>query len=158
MTPVRRNRFVTAFLAVCILFGLSESVRAEGNEQPRDDEITVYKSPTCGCCGGWVEYLEDNGFHVTTHELTDLSGIRSELGMTDPRLLSCHTAVVGGYLVEGHVPADDIRRLLSEQPPIAGISAPGMPPLSPGMNSIEPKDYDVLSFDAQGRVELFSRY
>jgi hypothetical protein len=72
--------------------------------------------------------------------------------------MSCHTAIVDGYIVEGHVPADDIWRLLSERPAVTGISAPGMPQLSPGMNSIEPQGYDVLSFDRQGQVELFSRY
>jgi len=120
--------------------------------------ITVYKTPTCGCCTGWVDYLRDNGFQVEAHDMQSLEQTRARLGLTDPRLMSCHTAVIDGYVVEGHVPANDIRRLLSERPDVVGITAPGMPQMSPGMFSIEPKDYDVLSFDDEGNVGLFSRY
>jgi hypothetical protein len=120
--------------------------------------ITVYKTPTCGCCTGWVEYLRDNGFHVEAHDMQSLDQTKARLGLTDPRLMSCHTAVIDGYVVEGHVPADDIRRLVSEKPDVVGITAPGMPQMSPGMYSVEPKDYDVLVFDDEGNVGLFSRY
>ena len=120
--------------------------------------ITVYKTPTCGCCNGWVDYLRGNGFSVETHNMSKLTDLKARFGLTDGKLMSCHTAVVDGYLVEGHVPVDDIRRLINEKPDIVGITAPGMPQLSPGMFSLEPKDYDVLSFDKHGRVELFSRY
>ena len=120
--------------------------------------ITVYKTPTCGCCGGWVDYLRDKGFLVESHDMQTLSDIKAKLGLTDPRLMSCHTAVIDGYVVEGHVPADDIRRLVSEQPDIVGITAPGMPQMSPGMHSEIPKDYDVLGFDADGNIEVFSSY
>ena len=120
--------------------------------------VTVYKSPTCGCCTGWVDYLRDNGFEVETHDTDKLTDLKAKLGLTDGRLMSCHTAVVGGYLVEGHVPVDDIRRLIAEKPEDVGITAPGMPQMSPGMNSLEPKGYDVLSFDKAGKVKVFSRY
>jgi len=120
--------------------------------------ITVYKSPTCGCCGGWVDYLRDNGFSVETHNTEALRDIKAKFGLTDGRLMSCHTAIVDGYVVEGHVPVDDIRRLIDEKPEIVGITAPGMPQMSPGMSSLVPKGYDVLSFDAKGDTELFSRY
>lgn len=122
------------------------------------DEIVVYKSPTCGCCTGWVEYLEKNGFKVQTHNTNQLNEVKAKLGLTDGRLMSCHTAVVDGFVVEGHVPVDDIKRLLSERPNIVGITAPGMPQLSPGMHSEIPKGYDVLSFDADGRTEVYSSY
>ena len=122
------------------------------------EETVVYKSPTCGCCQGWVDYLEDNGFHVLSHETDAMDQVKARLGLLDNRLKSCHTAVVDGYIVEGHVPVNDIRRLLSEKPAIKGITAPGMPMDSPGMNSIEPRGYDVLSFDETGRVKVFSRY
>lgn len=121
-------------------------------------KITVYKTPTCGCCAAWVDYLKDNGFSVTAHDLDNLDAVKARHGLTDPRLRSCHTAVVDGYVVEGHVPAADIWRLLDKKPKITGISAPGMPQLSPGMASLEPRGYDVLSFDADGNIGLFSRY
>jgi len=120
--------------------------------------ITVYKTPACGCCTGWVDYLRDNGFQVEARDMQSLDQTKARLGLTDPRLMSCHTAVIDGYVVEGHVPAKDIRRLLSEKPDIVGITAPGMPQMSPGMYSVEPKDYDVLFFDDEGNVGLFSRY
>ncbi len=122
------------------------------------EKVTVYKTPTCGCCSGWVDHLRDNGFEVETHDLENLAGIKAQHGLTDARLMSCHTAIVGGYVVEGHVPANDIRRLLKEKPDLVGIAAPGMPLLSPGMQSDVPKNYDVLSFDRQGRISTYSRY
>lgn len=120
--------------------------------------VTVYKTPTCGCCNGWVKYLRDNGFTVETHDLSNLAALKARFGLTQKRLMSCHTAIVDGYVVEGHVPADDVRRLIHEKPDIVGITAPGMPQLSPGMFSLEPKDYDVLSFDKNGNVDIFSSY
>lgn len=122
------------------------------------ETVTVYKSPTCGCCTGWVDYMRENGFEVEAHNTDELTELKASLGLTDGRLMSCHTAVVDGYLVEGHVPVQDIRRLLAERPDVIGITAPGMPQMSPGMHSVEPKGYDVLSFDKQGNVEVFSRY
>ena len=126
--------------------------------QESGQDITVYKSPTCGCCTRWVEYLEDNGFQVETHDIVSMDEVKTKLGLTDNRLKSCHTAVVGDYIVEGHVPVADIEKLLAEQPDIKGLSAPGMPQMSPGMASIDPKGYDVYSFDSEGNIEIFSRY
>jgi len=122
--------------------------------------VTVYKTPTCGCCQAWVDYLEASGdrFNITVHDFESLDKIKADLGLTDRRLHSCHTAVIGDYLIEGHVPVMDIERLLSEKPDVIGLTAPGMPMLSPGMNSIEPKDYDVLSFDRDGNIKVYSRY
>ena len=142
-----------------MLAGMVMSVMASSTSAlAADTAITVWKSPTCGCCQGWVDYLEDNGFDVTTHDVAGLDQIKRNLGITDPALHSCHTAKVGDYLVEGHVPADDIRRMIEEKPDILGITAPGMPILSPGMHSIEPRDYDVLQFDADQNTALYSRY
>lgn len=121
-------------------------------------EITVYKTPTCGCCGAWADYMKAEGFKVETIDLADVDPIRAQHGLTDPSLKSCHTTIVDGYVVEGHVPADDVRRLLSERPEIVGLTAPGMPTYSPGMASEEPQGYDVLSFDAEGNSEVFSSY
>ena len=120
--------------------------------------ITVWKSASGGCCQQWVDYLQDEGFEVTAHNVDDVVSIKRKLGMTDPALYSCHTAKVGGYLIEGHVPASDIRRLLDDRPTLVGLTAPGMPQMSPGMLSIEPKGYDVLEFNAKLETSVFSSY
>jgi hypothetical protein len=148
-------RFISLGLLIAALFVASPWVQAQ---QAANSPVTVYKTPTCNCCSAWVEYLEDEGFAVTTHDLPDLTEIKIKYGLTDPKLASCHTAIVDGYVVEGHVPANDIRRLLRERPPLVGITAPGMPQQSPGMFSRDPKGYDVLGFDADGKVSVYSRY
>ena len=112
-------------------------------------EIQVYKSPTCGCCTKWVDHLRDNGFSVSVTELKDVTPIKMENGVPR-RLASCHTAITGGYIVEGHVPADDLHRLLSERPKISGLAVPGMPIGSPGMEGPNPERYQVLSFGVGG--------
>ena len=145
------HRFFGLTLVVLLVVAYQPAMAA-------DNEITVWKSPTCGCCQGWVDYLEDNGFHVTTHNVDALTEIKRNLGIIDPSLHSCHTAKIGDYLVEGHVPVADIKRLLKERPDALGITAPGMPMMSPGMHSIEPEGYDVLQFDAEQNTRLFSRY
>lgn len=146
---------------VTLLCGFTVSPAGAGNDAVQrlfGQPITVYKTPTCGCCSGWVDYLKQQGFKVTTHDLPDLSDIKRQHGLSDPQLASCHTALVDGYVIEGHVPADDIWRLLQQRPAVTGLTAPGMPQLSPGMMSIEPKAYDVLSFDAEGKISVFSHY
>jgi hypothetical protein len=126
-------------------------------QSDESSEITVYKTPTCGCCGKWVDHLRDNGFSVTTKEMSDLSAIKSENGV--PReFSSCHTAIVDGYVIEGHIPADVIRRLLEERPDVKGIAVPGMPAGSPGMEvssgAIQP--YAIMSFDKDGKSEVYA--
>ena len=120
--------------------------------------ITVWKSASCGCCQRWVDYLQDDGFEVIAHNVDDVVSIKQKLGITNPALYSCHTAKVGGYIIEGHVPASDIRRLLNEHPKLMGLTAPGMPQMSPGMFSIEPKGYDVLQFNEKLETSVFSSY
>ena len=122
-------------------------------------EITVYKSATCDCCKEWVTYLEEEGFLVTAIDHDDVESIKVKFGLPDPKLKSCHTAIVDGYIVEGHVPANDILRLLQERPAdIKGLSAPGMPTMSPGMASRIPKDYAVFSFTESGDTTVYSQY
>ena len=129
------------------------------NTQPKFPRITVYKSPTCGCCSGWVTYLKNEGLSVTAIDTDDVDTIKVENGLTDQKLMSCHTALVGGYVIEGHVPVADIKKLLSEKPDnIIGLTAPGMPMYSPGMASLIPKDYDVLSFNKTGETTVYSSY
>lgn len=122
-------------------------------------QMTVYKSPTCGCCAAWVTYLEEEGFSVTSVNSEDMDSIKARFGLPSSKLASCHTALVGDYLIEGHVPSSDIKRLLAENPEgVKGLTAPGMPAMSPGMGSREPKDYDVLSFTPTGETAVYSSY
>ena len=123
-----------------------------------DDEVVMYKDPNCGCCGKWAEHMREHGFKVREVATTEMGQVKGEAGV--PQALgSCHTAKVGGYVVEGHVPAADVRRMLTDKPAIAGISAPGMPMGSPGMEGPYPADrYDVVSFDAQGRAAVFANH
>lgn len=121
-------------------------------------EVVVYKSPTCGCCTAWIKHLEENGFDVKARDVPDVVPYKIEHGVT-PQLASCHTALVDGYVIEGHVPATDIRRLLETRPAVTGLSVPDMPVGSPGMEMGDRKDpYQVLSFDAEGRIEVFANY
>lgn len=117
-------------------------------------DVAVYKNAQCGCCAKWVEHLSRNGFHATTHNLASVDKIKSAHGVP-VQLASCHTAVVDGYVVEGHVPADAIQRLLKERPRIKGIAVPGMPAGSPGMEGPRVQRYDIVSFDAQGRTAIY---
>lgn len=137
---------------------LDSTTHADENGDQLLPQVTVYKSASCGCCQKWVEYLEEDGFSVVAVNHDDMNGIKAKLGIKNPQLQSCHTATIGNYVIEGHVPVSDIRRLLSEKPALAGLTAPGMPMLSPGMNSIEPKDYDVLGFRKDGSSTVFSSY
>lgn len=121
-------------------------------------EITVYKSPACGCCGKWIEHLQAAGFQVKVMETPDaneLIAVKERHGIT-PQLAACHTALVGDYVVEGHVPADVIKKMLAEHPAIRGIAVPGMPVGSPGMEGPAPQHYDVLAFDAAGHTSVYA--
>jgi hypothetical protein len=130
------------------------TVSQEAESSP---EVLVYKSPTCGCCSLWAAHLEENGFTVVTKDLADLTEIKQEAGVPAD-LFSCHTALVDGYVVEGHVPADVIRKLLEERPDVVGLAVAGMPIGSPGMEQGSRKDpYDVLTFDREGKTSVFAR-
>jgi hypothetical protein len=119
--------------------------------------VQVFKTPTCGCCGKWVEHLRAGGFSVETTDLPSLAAVKRE-NAVPAELASCHTALVEGYVVEGHVPAEDVVRLLKERPAIAGIAVPKMPIGSPGMEGPNPEAYDVISFDAGGRVGVYATH
>lgn len=119
--------------------------------------ITVYKSPTCNCCNSWVNHLRDAGFVVTAKNSVAMESIKSSAGIA-PALQSCHTALVEGYVIEGHVPANDIRRLLQERPAVTGLTVPGMPMGSPGMEGPYRDAYEVLMFDREGRTQVYASY
>jgi hypothetical protein len=120
------------------------------------DTIIVYKTPTCGCCTAWVDHAREHGFTVIAHDLDDLTAVKRQLGVP-PGRISCHTSVVRGYTVEGHVPADLIQKMLAERPRIRGLTVPGMPMGSPGMEGPWKDDYDVLAFDDAGNVTVYAR-
>lgn len=119
--------------------------------------VEVFKSPQCGCCGKWVEHLRKSGFEVTTRDIDNVPAMRKSLGMPD-EYGSCHTARIGRYLVEGHVPAQDIRRLLKENPDATGLAAPGMPQGSPGMETGIKQTYDTLLVRKDGSATVFERH
>lgn len=152
-------RYGLLFAALTTLAGCSPTDTPEHSNDATALAMTVYKSPTCGCCNSWIDYLREEGFSVDAVDRDDMDSVKASLGLTAPELKSCHTGVIDGYLIEGHVPANDIMRLLRERPTsIAGLSAPGMPMLSPGMGSREPKDYAVLSFTKKGEASVYSQY
>lgn len=122
---------------------------------PAKPHLSVYKSPTCGCCAKWVEYMEANGFTASVTNMPDVTPIKVSNGLP-PHLGSCHTTLIGGYVIEGHVPVADIRRLLKEKPAIAGLAAPGMPAGSPGMDVPNSPPYDIIAFDKSGRTSVYS--
>jgi hypothetical protein len=119
--------------------------------------LVVYKTPTCGCCKAWVSAMEDAGFTVETHDVADLAPVKHAAGVPS-ELQACHTARIGGYVVEGHVPAADIRRLLAERADIAGIATPGMPAGSPGMEGAYKDRYDVMTFGIDRRTTVFASH
>ena len=119
--------------------------------------VEVYKSPTCGCCGEWVKHMRANGFPVTINDVPDADAFRAKAGVP-AALAACHTALVDGYVVEGHVPAADVRKLLVERPKALGLAVPGMPASAPGMDSSRPSPYQVLLIQADGATRVYDAY
>jgi len=139
-----------------LLMAFSPKMMAE--ESSNQVEMVVYRSPTCGCCGKWTEHVQENQFKIKSVITDDMQAIKAKYGVPD-KLASCHTAIVDGYVVEGHVPADDIKKLLQIKPNVAGIAAPGMPLGSPGMEMGGQKQvYRVISFDKQGGNQVFAEH
>jgi len=119
--------------------------------------VKVWKTPTCGCCGKWVTHMEAAGFRVESTDVDNVDPIKKANGLP-LSLGSCHTALVGGYVVEGHVPASDVRRLLREKPAILGLAAPGMPAGSPGMDIPGSPPFDVLSVRKDGTTSVYATH
>ena len=118
--------------------------------------VTVYKSPTCGCCSAWVDHMKQAGFEVRTVDMDDITEVKQASGVPI-RLRTCHTALVDNYVVEGHVPADLVKKLLAEKPAVTGIAVPGMPMGSPGMEGATKDPYQVLLFDKSGKTSVFAK-
>jgi hypothetical protein len=148
-----RNVVLTAVAAT---IAGSLSLTAQG----KVETVTVYKAPTCGCCAKWVEHLRQQGFATKTNEVANLDEIKAQ-NRVPRQARSCHTALVGGYAIEGHVPAADIQRLLKERPAgVIGLAVPGMPIGSPGMEvqGAKVQSYNVLAFDKEGRISVFASH
>ena len=170
MTSIPASRRALAVALLALAAGCNGSSSAEARTAPgapaaapaaahadaRSERLVVYKSPTCGCCGAWVEHVQEAGFEVEVHDVMNVQPVKDQHGLP-AHLGSCHTTLVGGYVVEGHVPAEVIRRLLAERPDVAGIAVPGMPMGSPGMEvpSGRKDPYDVIAFTRDGRVSVF---
>lgn len=151
---------------MAVIAGLAGCARepAPGNIDVRQSTpaglppVVVYKSPTCGCCEAWVGHMQDAGFPVQVRDLQDLSTIKAEVGVPAGQG-SCHTARIGGYFVEGHVPGNDVKRLLAERPNARGLTVPGMPQGSPGMEQGHPDEpYDVLLVAKDGSTSVFAHH
>jgi hypothetical protein len=144
----------TIYFAVALLFAVGSPGTAMAQEAA---QMTVWKSPWCGCCGHWVKRMEQAGYSVEVKEVEDLDAVKKMAGVPG-ELQSCHTARIDGYTIEGHVPAADVERLLSERPKVDGLAVPGMPSGSPGMENGEKDPYDVVTFTRKGETKVFSSY
>jgi len=152
-------------VVLCVALGAALPALAQSPVQKSAQAlptVEVYKSAYCGCCKAWAEHLEKNGFKVVLHDVDDVPAARKKLGMPE-KFGSCHTAKAGEYLVEGHVPAADIKRLLKERPQVGGhgaigLAVPSMPPGSPGMESDHPVPYETLLVGKDGSASVFARH
>ncbi|MEO5339955.1 MAG: DUF411 domain-containing protein [Magnetococcus sp. MYC-9] len=155
--PARSDRLPWLVgLATLLSIGMGWSFM-QASEKPVP--ITVFKSPSCECCTAWIQHLTRHGFAVTVENREDMMAVKRTLGVPDG-MASCHTGVVDGYVVEGHLPAGDIHRLLRERPSVLGIGVPGMPIGSPGMElpGAKPEPYVVFAFGQDGRSQPFANH
>ena len=150
-------RVAAGGIVVALTPGVAEAATSVGAKPVK---ITVYKSPTCGCCKGWVDHMRAAGFEVVTHDVGEsaMDEVKATAGIA-PALRSCHTGLVGKYAVEGHVPADVVKQLLKQAPKVAGIAVPGMPIGSPGMEmpGRRADRYDIIAFERSGKTRVFAR-
>jgi hypothetical protein len=152
-TTVKKALSRRAILGLLAAATLAPAAQGQAGRLPK---VVVTKDPSCGCCGAWAEHLRRAGFPVDIVETRNVNAVKQRLGVPAD-LISCHTAEVDGYAVEGHVPASAIIRLLEQRPQAKGLAVPGMPMGSPGMEGGRPETYDVILFGPQGR-QVFARY
>jgi len=148
----RRTLLAQGSLALLGTLGLARPLAAGRRKTP----MVVYKDPGCGCCEQWVAIMQREGFVVSARNTSDMEPIKRRYHV-GPSLASCHTALVEGYVIEGHVPADLVQKLLREKPKVLGLAVPGMVTGSPGMEGPNPQHYQVLSFDAAGKTAVYAR-
>lgn len=150
-------KVLNIFLVIGLLI-FNVCIKAETIKADKPVDIIVYRSPACTCCEKWLEHLKKNNFKVEDIVTDDIQQIKDKYGVPKT-IASCHTAIVDGYVIEGHVPANDIMKLLKTKPKIVGIAVPGMPSGTPGMEMGDRKDsYKVMSFDKDNHYEVFSSY
>ena len=147
-------RFRAILCVLALALAVTLTARAQAPAAPK---MTVYKSPTCGCCAKWVAHMRNAGFDVTVNDVPNVGEIKAQHHVPADAQ-SCHTALVGGYVIEGHVPADVVKQLLKEKPAVVGLAVPGMPVGSPGMESADAdkQAYNVLSFDKAGKTQVYA--
>lgn len=156
------NRKIKVFSSAIMVLVVSTYIGFNLSGKPAEadtvkEEIMVYKSATCGCCKKWVKHLESEGFNVKTKNISNLQPIKNKAGV-ERQFQSCHTAKIGGYFIEGHVPAADIKKLLKNKPVIKGLAVPGMPMGSPGMEGHRKDNYNVLAIDKNNKATVYSSY
>ncbi|NGP88936.1 DUF411 domain-containing protein [Fodinibius halophilus] len=159
---MKTSRFLAAAAAIILVAGgaiwyIVNDYYANQPKQQQQADVVMYKNEGCSCCERWANYMQDNGYTVNSINAENLYALKAEEGISQ-NLGSCHTAIVGDYVVEGHVPAEDIKRLLREQPDAKGLVVPGMPESSPGMNTALNKPYDVLLLKNDGSTEVFAQH
>jgi hypothetical protein len=157
MTSLSTPRRI-GILTFSVALAWSATVWTAAQTRAAKPQLTVYKSSTCGCCSNWVEYMRSNGFDVKTFDVDDIDTVKQEHGVP-ASAASCHTALVNGYLVEGHVPADAVLKMLRDRPAISGIAVPGMPIGAPGMEmpNGQKDPYTIVSFDKSGRTAVYEK-
>jgi hypothetical protein len=157
---MRISRITVAASTIAVLvLGLGVAAQQQKAAAAAATKVTVYKTSSCGCCRLWVDHMKSNGFDVQAMDVSaaDVRAVSKAAGLKDEDT-SCHTSKIGNYTVEGHVPAADIKRLLQEKPAIAGLSAPGMPQGSPGMEQGVKEPYDVIAFKKDGTSTVYAKH
>ena len=150
---------MSLLVILCIIFYmLSGAFNAESYSAQSTPSIIVYKGATCNCCDDWIDHLEENDFIVDAQNKDNMNLAKLQLGGVPRNLQSCHTAKVGGYIVEGHVHAEQISKMLKEKPSIKGLTVPGMPIGSPGMEGYINEPYNVLAFNEDGSFTVYASY
>ena len=160
MKNIFKNKILGGILSISLLSITAVIVLFNPSQINADTAlpvVTVYKSPTCGCCSKWVKHLESNGFVVEAKNRNNLDSIKREFGI-EPQFQSCHTAKIGNYVVEGHVPAEDIKKMLAEKPDIHGLAVPGMPMGSPGMEGPRKDNYNVLAIKSGANPTIYNSH